>query len=345
MTGKVLNGNSTAILILILPFAVGMIVLYKAWPALLILLLLSLVWRVWDNYQWNQRNRELSPFFNQLIKENQGCLTPMDLSMTTNLSGKAAKRFLERKAEEYGAIRREQGETGIVYYFLTATALGTIFDDSEPEALPESDRPSVSLISTVEEKAEITLDSPVIEEKTEEIAVIEEKAEITLDSPVIEEKTEEIAVIEEKAEIPEDSPVIEEKVEEIAVIEEKAEIPEDSTIEDEKEEEIPEIAPSAPLSFAQLAVLKEERQKQPEAAPSVAGINEEKTTNEEKKEASPFSKGLIQVDLAKRLDLNASTLGRRKSDPDFPEWSQSKDPDGIAWRYIRKTKLFVPIEG
>lgn len=342
MTGKVLNGNSTAILILILPFAVGMIVLYKAWPALLILLLLSLVWRVWDNYQWNQRNRELSPFFNQLIKENQGCLTPMDLSMTTNLSGKAAKRFLERKAEEYGAIRKEQGEKGIVYYFLTATALGTIFDDSEPEMLPESDRPLMSLMSPVEEKVEEIQKIPQAAPIVEKIAEIEEEIQkIPQVASIVEEITEKV---EETIEISQSTPI----VEEVAVMkEETVESPQIDPIVGEIAEETLKIAtpaPAAPLSFAQLAALKEERQKQPEPTSSLTEISQDKTTIEPKKEASPFAKGLIQADLAKRLDLNPSTLGRRKSDPDFSEWSQSKDPDGIAWKYVRKTKLFLPIE-
>jgi hypothetical protein len=53
---------------------------------------------------------------------------------------------------------------------------------------------------------------------------------------------------------------------------------------------------------------------------------------------------LIQAELAKRLDLNSSTVGRRKSDPDFEEWSQSKDPEGIAWRYESETKMFVAVD-
>ena len=53
---------------------------------------------------------------------------------------------------------------------------------------------------------------------------------------------------------------------------------------------------------------------------------------------------LIQVDLAKRLDTTPSTVGRRKTDPSFPEWSQSKDPEGIAWKYLRKSRVFVPVD-
>ncbi|MBD1214467.1 MAG: hypothetical protein H9534_17405, partial [Dolichospermum circinale Clear-D4] len=33
-----------------------------------------------------------------------------------------------------------------------------------------------------------------------------------------------------------------------------------------------------------------------------------------------------------------------RNDPDFPEWSRSRDPDGIAWSYSRKSKDFFPIQ-
>jgi hypothetical protein len=56
------------------------------------------------------------------------------------------------------------------------------------------------------------------------------------------------------------------------------------------------------------------------------------------------SKVLIQAELAKRLDVHSSTVGKRKSDPDFSEWSQSRDPEGIAWVYSPDTKEFLPLE-
>jgi hypothetical protein len=55
-------------------------------------------------------------------------------------------------------------------------------------------------------------------------------------------------------------------------------------------------------------------------------------------------KPLIQAELAKRLDVHSSTVGKRKSDDDFPEWSQSRDPEGIAWEYNPDTKEFVPLD-
>lgn len=227
MTGKVLDGNPTSLLILILPFAVGIVILYKAWPFLLLLLVLTICWRIWDKYQWKQWCQRVNPSFNQLIQENQGRLTPMDLSAKANLTGGAAQRFLDRKAEEYGAQRKTYKEQGIVYYFLTASALGSIFDDSEPLSAKEIE---------------------------------------ALDS-----------------------------------------------------------SPPAENAIAQLDELKQSSQ-----APNITDSS------------SLTELTLIQADLAKRLDINSSTIGRRKSEPDFPEWSQSKDPEGIAWTYVPTTKMFVP---
>ncbi len=53
---------------------------------------------------------------------------------------------------------------------------------------------------------------------------------------------------------------------------------------------------------------------------------------------------LIQSELAKRLSVYSSTVYKRRDDPDFSEWSRSKDPEGIAWTYSPKTKEFFPLE-
>ncbi len=53
------------------------------------------------------------------------------------------------------------------------------------------------------------------------------------------------------------------------------------------------------------------------------------------------SEPLTGVALAHRLNVSATTISKRKSKPDFPQWSSSKDPNGIAWTYSKKSKLFV----
>ncbi|MBH8574724.1 hypothetical protein I8752_17185 [Nostocaceae cyanobacterium CENA369] len=53
---------------------------------------------------------------------------------------------------------------------------------------------------------------------------------------------------------------------------------------------------------------------------------------------------LIQSELAKRLNVYSSTVYKRRNDPEFPEWTRSRDPDGIAWTFSETTKEFFPLE-
>jgi len=43
--------------------------------------------------------------------------------------------------------------------------------------------------------------------------------------------------------------------------------------------------------------------------------------------------------LAKRLDVPRSTLRDRSKKEDFPQWTQEKDPERIAWKFNSETKL------
>ncbi|MEM1368841.1 MAG: hypothetical protein AAGG02_12660, partial [Cyanobacteria bacterium P01_H01_bin.15] len=60
--------------------------------------------------------------------------------------------------------------------------------------------------------------------------------------------------------------------------------------------------------------------------------------------ASPKSSdGLTQIQLAKRLELHPSTVGKRRGDDDFAEWSLGKDPDGVSWEFNPETRLYRPL--
>lgn len=274
MTGNALeNRGAAGILILILPLAFALVILYSAWPFLLAIFLLALAWKIWQHFQWKRWSRQVNPYFNQLIKENQGCLTATDLAMKANLTGGAARRFLDKKAEEYGAQHKTFEDKGTVYYFLTASALGSIFAQSEPlegldeeiATLPPSE--AENFAPATEDEGQQTQDS------------IDEVAENSTETPSQREDN-------------------------------------NDTVEFEEE--------SPP---------KAETQPEEEESPS-----EERETEEEN-----ASGALIQAELAKRLDVHSSTVGKRKSDPDFTEWSQSRDPDGIGWEYSAEEKVFVPL--
>lgn len=217
MSGNVLERGATGLLILIIPIAFALVVLFTAWPFLLALVALGIALRIWQHYAWKKWSAQVNPFFNQLVKENQGCLTPLDLSTKANLTASAAKRYLDKKAEEYGAQRKDFKEKGTVYYFLTASALGSIFDSSEP--LGELDD----------------------EDFTEEELLTRATGEV------------------------------------------KHALAEDGSLT-----------------------------------------------------------ALIQADLAKRLNVKDYKISRYKSNPDFGEWSQKLDPEGISWKYQPEDKMFVP---
>ncbi len=277
MTGKVLDNSATGILVLILPVALAIVVLFTAWPWLLLLIALSIGWRIWQNYQWQQWCQKVNPSFQQLIKENRGCLTPIDLSLKANLTAGAAERFLEKKAEEYGAQRKVYKDKGTVYYFLTASALGSIFEDSEPPLEEESEG------SAPKKTPQLASAFSELKERARQSSAIE---------------------IAQLVEIEESKP--------------------SSKLEKESSAQEESIAGKGDREL-----LAQEPETQAERASA-------------EKEATHLS--LIQAELAKRLELNSSTVGRRKSDPDFPDWSRTKDPEGIAWKYLPETKMFVPLD-
>ncbi len=44
--------------------------------------------------------------------------------------------------------------------------------------------------------------------------------------------------------------------------------------------------------------------------------------------------------LARRLGVSKSTISLYKQRTDFPEWSQRRDPEGVAWMYKHDSKQF-----
>lgn len=56
---------------------------------------------------------------------------------------------------------------------------------------------------------------------------------------------------------------------------------------------------------------------------------------------SSKSESLTGLALAHRLNVSETTISRRKSKPDFAQWTRSKDPDGVAWIYSKKSRTFV----
>lgn len=218
------NNNESGFLIILLPIAILIIFLFATWPIILFLLLLSVGLNIWQRYQWEKWSKQVDPLFYNLIQLNQGAITPLDLAMKANFSAVTAKRYLDTKAQEFGAQCRNYDRQDAVYYFITASIIGNILDESEP----------VPQLAEVEEMANIAPVAPVVS-----------------------------------------APFSPQEVEEHSPVE-------------------------APL-------------------------------------------GLIQSELAKRLDVHSSTIYKRRDDSDFSTWTQTRDPEGVAWIYSSDTRLFSPL--
>jgi polyhydroxyalkanoate synthesis regulator phasin len=52
---------------------------------------------------------------------------------------------------------------------------------------------------------------------------------------------------------------------------------------------------------------------------------------------------LTQAELSKRLGVDPATLSKNRAKTNFPEWSQGKDPKGMAWRYLPEAKRYTPV--
>jgi hypothetical protein len=132
MSEKPIEDNGKAFLVLLLPISFLIIFLVTTWRILLALIVLVIGFRLWQEYQWQQWTLRVNPIFHQLVRENQGRLTPMDLAIKGNFPGTTAKRYLDGKASEFGASIVNSEDAGQSYYFITASILGNILDSSEP---------------------------------------------------------------------------------------------------------------------------------------------------------------------------------------------------------------------
>ncbi|MDJ0737725.1 MAG: hypothetical protein QNJ47_27335 [Nostocaceae cyanobacterium] len=240
MSDKAIEDYGKGYLLLLLPISFLIIFLVTTWRILLAVVVLALGLSIWQHYQWQRWCLQVNPIFNQLLLENQGKVTPIDLAMKCNFSGKTAKRYLDSKAEEFGAHKSDAEDGSKVYYFLTAKTLGSILESSEPTE--EIDTPKVSKTAM----------------------------------PLL-------------------------------------------------------VAPPP----------KEEKQQEPQTESTPPPTHEEKHVPLEKQLV--FG-SLIQSELAKRLNVYSSTVYKRRNDPEFPEWSRNRDPDGIAWTFSEDTKEFFPLE-
>ncbi|NEP89741.1 MAG: hypothetical protein F6K18_24530 [Okeania sp. SIO2C2] len=221
------NNKSTDNFPIVISFGLALLMLGLSWRIFTIIAIASGVTWFVKRYQEKQKQQKdyLNNIFYQLIQENNGYITALDLAINSQLSGKIVQEFLDEQAKEFGAELEITQEGGLLYYFPTA----------------------VSLVGRTTDK--------ILENNTQLIS--------------------------------KDSNY-------------EAQLPNNSHLKD-----IPE--------------------------------------NSLLQSATEIVSPLTQKELAIRLNVHASTISKRKTKPDFGEWSSQKDPESIAWKYFKEQAQFLPI--
>ena len=98
------------------------------------------------------------------------------------------------------------------------------------------------------------------------------------------------------------------------------------------------ISHETPLEGYTLTPLPEELQVQTPASKAKSKVKKQADTPTEPLEDRPYS----GRQMMKRLKCGDRLLRIKRSQPDFKEWSQERDPDGVAWKYTKGQ--FVPLE-
>ncbi len=298
MPERAINRKSaTGCLLVLLPAALSMSALFVAWPLILGVTLLIAGGNIWQSYEWSKTAQSINPVFQQLIVQNRGEITPIDLSLKANVSGNVANKYLAAKAEEFGTGSRQHPDRGQIYYFVSVSTLGSIFDDSErdlPEIMPATNQ--VVAVPTAPIPTEILL--PLVSTPPVAISAISSPPVASVAVPTPEPPAAQ-AVVSDL-----------------------------SNLRQLFETESTPTTTAASVEVEDLPVTDP-----PIASPTDIPV----VTN------SPVVT-IIQSELAKRLDVHSSTIYKRRSEPDFTDWTRNRDPDGLAWGYAEATKEYYQIE-
>jgi hypothetical protein len=306
MPERAINTKSaTGCLLVLIPAALTMSALFVAWPVILGVTLLIAGGNVWQSYEWSKTAQSIDPVFQQLIVQNRGEISPIDLSLKANISGKVSQRYLAIRADEFGTGSRQHPDRGQVYYFVSISTLGSIFDDSEQELELPAIAPAATPVVAFQAVATPLVAIP---EELVPIATIPVTAKaIPIATAIVEPISPPAIPIPEPGS---DLSNLRQLFDEEAV---PAATPIEVAAKPEARSE-PELATN-PVVASPIASLPD--------APIVT---------------------IIQSELAKRLDVHPSTIYKRRSEPDFTDWTRNRDPEGLAWGYGEIAKEYYRID-
>jgi hypothetical protein len=323
MPERAINTKSaTGCMLVLIPAALTMSALFVAWPVILGVTLAIAGGNIWQNYEWSKMARSIDPVFQQLIVQNRGEVSSLDLSLKANVSGKVSDRYLVAKASEFGTGRRQHPDRGQVYYFVTVSTLGQIFDDSELEqpALMPATTPVATFQQTVapETVPELLQSEHQGSESTAPAAMsFEPEAMFATAAPI--PATEPAIDVSSSQSTPsiDETPVLSPESTELAdrhpvLAADSTELMQQTSGET-----------TTPMETEQPAPVVAVEQAEPSQQPQVL---------------------IIQSELAKRLDVHSSTIYKRRSEPNFTDWTRNRDPEGLAWGYSEVNKEYYRVD-
>ena len=305
MPERAINPKSaTGCLLVLIPAALTMSALFVAWPVILGVTLLIAGGNIWQSYEWSKTARSIDPVFQQSIVQYRGEITPLDLAVKANISGNVANRYLAAKANEFGTSSRQHPDRGQVYYFVSISTLGSILDDSEAET-PELMPAANPVVAFPYPSVPAELATPG-NVAAESLPSVAASAA----SPQLFEPTAP-AVTGDPIASP---PVVAQSTPEIAEAAAPAETP-------------------APMSLPQVLAQSEPQE-----------LEQSPIASESPLPAQTPVVTILQSDLAKRLDVHSSTVYKRRSEPNFTDWTRNRDPDGTGWGYSVATKEYYRVD-
>lgn len=270
---QTLDSNSTTSFPIVISLGLGLLMLGLSRRLFTIFAIGSGLTWLFRCYQKQQKYQQdcLDFTFYQLIRENQGYVTAIDLAMKSKLPGKVVQEFLEQQAKAFAAELEITKQGGLLYYFPTAISLIASQEKEEVE------RPKNQILAAWEKSSKL------------------------------------------KNSVGDKSPCLTEKV--VSVFG-------DSIYDTHFRSE------GITQRVSNHQTLQKHSQVSANLKPPTENYQFESTNK-------IVSLSLTQKELASRLNVHSSTISKRKTKPDFSQWSRQKDPESIAWEYVKEKARFL----
>lgn len=317
------NNAPPDFLLILIPAAFLAVVLATAWKLILGFTLLLTGNSVWQSYQWTKLAQQVDPAFSRLVVEQKGEVSPLELSARAKIAPAVANRYLNNKAVDLGGVSYQAPNGSPVYSFLTVGTLASSFVDIEPNAslyqkLAELEpAPGTELV-----QFPAVSGTPAIEPPPVTVTV----------APPVPEVSQKIEEVLEQAVAPPIPPAP--PMGEVASQPQKT----SAKVKAQPKPAPPATEPTEASDFTQ--ALRNIFNNPPASAPEEPMVVEPAAEPLAEVAAASALEIISQADLAKRLDVHASTIYKRRSDVSFEDWTRNRDPEGVAWGYSRETKEF-----